>query len=278
MLLGLRKALTGDYVSDHVTPLVAWSLKKLVRGYSGPALRSRRADNGLEQDAGFIGDVLDTASIASFCSGTTGQAPTVYDQWLSGNNLIRASGQGGVIYNGSVLSAIAYDGTSQGSGSNSAIAYGANKITIFAKLSVDLSGGNPSTPLLLDVSEATDGTYLYYDRASSSWLILYTAGGGSYNIRSLGTLTGIASISTLTILIDNTASSSTQYSAWLNGASATTSSTANTATPSGSNIPTSQFYLAQSQAGSALCKMGFVSYVACAGDQTASRTLVEPLL
>ena len=61
----------------------AYSLRKLRSAYTGNAIRVRRASDNTEQNIGFVNNVLDTATLASFCSGTNGFVTTWYDQ--SGN-------------------------------------------------------------------------------------------------------------------------------------------------------------------------------------------------
>jgi hypothetical protein len=62
----------------------AYSLRKLRAAYTGNAIRVRRASDNTEQNIGFVNNVLDTASLTSFCSGTNGFVTTWYDQ--SGNS------------------------------------------------------------------------------------------------------------------------------------------------------------------------------------------------
>lgn len=58
----------------------AYSLRQLRTAYSGSAIRVRRASDNAEQDIGFSSGELDTAALASFCSGTDGFVKTWYDQ------------------------------------------------------------------------------------------------------------------------------------------------------------------------------------------------------
>lgn len=62
----------------------AYSLRKLRTAYTGSAIRVRRASDNTETNIGFVNNELDTATLASFCSGTNGFVNTWYDQ--SGNN------------------------------------------------------------------------------------------------------------------------------------------------------------------------------------------------
>lgn len=62
---------------------VAYSLRKLRSAYTGSAIRVRRSSDNTEQDFGFVGNDLDTASLLTFCGAGNGFVTTWYDQ--SGN-------------------------------------------------------------------------------------------------------------------------------------------------------------------------------------------------
>ena len=62
---------------------VAYSLRKLRTAYTGSAIRVRRSSDNAEQDIAFSGNVLDTASLLTFCGAGNGFVTTWYDQ--SGN-------------------------------------------------------------------------------------------------------------------------------------------------------------------------------------------------
>lgn len=71
-------------LADYPGAAAAYSLRLLDTDYTGDAIRVRRASDNTEQDIGFDGNGdLDTAALASFCSGTDGFVKTWYDQ--SGN-------------------------------------------------------------------------------------------------------------------------------------------------------------------------------------------------
>lgn len=72
------------FAANGVTPYAAFSLRKLNRAYTGACIRIRRASDNAELDIGFVSDVVDTASIVTFSSGSIASIVYVYDQ--SGNN------------------------------------------------------------------------------------------------------------------------------------------------------------------------------------------------
>ena len=73
----------GLLLNDYPNAAVAYSLRLLRSAYTGDAIRVRRASDSTEQNIGFVNNVLDTATLESFCSGTDGFVTTWYDQ--SGN-------------------------------------------------------------------------------------------------------------------------------------------------------------------------------------------------
>lgn len=71
-------------ISNLGTALAAYGpFRKLRAAYSGSAIKVRRSSDNTEQDIGFSGNVLDTATLLTFCGAGNGFVTTVYDQ--SGN-------------------------------------------------------------------------------------------------------------------------------------------------------------------------------------------------
>jgi len=70
---------------------VAYSLRKLRTAYSGNCIRVRRSSDNAEQDIGFVGNNLDTASLLTFCGAGNGFVTTWYDQSGNANNTTQAT-------------------------------------------------------------------------------------------------------------------------------------------------------------------------------------------
>lgn len=84
----------------------AYSLRKLRAGYTGSAIKVRRAvGTPAETDIGFVDGELDTTSLESFCSGTNGFVTTWYDQSGNGNDATQttAANQPQIVSSGSVI-------------------------------------------------------------------------------------------------------------------------------------------------------------------------------
>lgn len=79
--------------------VAAYALRKLLSSYSGACIRVKRSSDNTEQDIGFSAGVLDTASLATFCSGggNVGRVVKWYDQSGNGNDAVFGT-NGAVIY------------------------------------------------------------------------------------------------------------------------------------------------------------------------------------
>lgn len=80
----------GGLLLDDYPAFAAYSLRKLKTGATN-CIRVRRASDSSEQDIGFVADVVDVTSLASFCSGTTGYVVTWYDQSGGARDLTNAT-------------------------------------------------------------------------------------------------------------------------------------------------------------------------------------------
>lgn len=64
----------------------AYSLRQLSSTYTGNCIRVRRSSDNAEQNIGFVNNVLDTASLLTFCGAGNGFVTTWYDQSGNANN------------------------------------------------------------------------------------------------------------------------------------------------------------------------------------------------
>jgi len=82
----------SSYLNDVTSSLAMYSVvRKLDGSYTGSAYRVRRSSDSTEQDIGFSGDSVDTASLSSFCGVNTGFITTWYDQSGNGYNLTQTN-------------------------------------------------------------------------------------------------------------------------------------------------------------------------------------------
>ena len=69
---------------DTYPSLLAYSLRKLRTAYTGSAIRVRRESDNAEQDIGFVGNELDTASLSSFVGSSSASITKWYNQGSTG--------------------------------------------------------------------------------------------------------------------------------------------------------------------------------------------------
>jgi len=94
----------------------AFSLRQLSSTYTGSAIRVRRSSDNAEQDFGFVSNVLDTASLLTFCGVGNGFVTTWYDQSGNGYNASTSTAlnQPQVVASGAVIvenSNVKFDGS-----------------------------------------------------------------------------------------------------------------------------------------------------------------------
>jgi hypothetical protein len=89
----LRKHTAANLLLDAVPgALGAYSLRKLRTAYSGYCVKVQRATDNTQQDIGFIGGIVDTASIRAFATGGNGFIAIWYDQSENTNNATQGTG------------------------------------------------------------------------------------------------------------------------------------------------------------------------------------------
>jgi hypothetical protein len=82
-----------EFLLDIQSAFVAYSTsRKLSSTYTGSAFRARKNSDGSQQDIGFVDNLVDTASLATFLAGTDGGIVTWYDQSGNGADLGGAGG------------------------------------------------------------------------------------------------------------------------------------------------------------------------------------------
>ncbi len=69
----------------------AYSLRQLSSTYTGNCIRVRRSSDNAEQNIGFVNNVLDEASLLTFCGAGNGFVTTWYDQSGNANNATQST-------------------------------------------------------------------------------------------------------------------------------------------------------------------------------------------
>lgn len=203
----MPKAPVGSLLLDTYSgAAVAYSLRKLRSAYTGNCIRVRRSSDNTEQNIGFVNNVLDTASLLTFCGAGNGFVTTWYDQSGNGLNLSMstATNQPRIVNAGTIDSkdgttAMKFNGTSHflGRAALTALAAG-NNFSYFTVASNDVtniandvfnnngtSGGRVN--VFID-TRTTGGIYLNFliqNSSSTNYRANLSAADGSTNQRLL---------------------------------------------------------------------------------------------
>jgi hypothetical protein len=91
ILTAAQNTLSGFLLNDYPNAAAAYSLRLLRSLYTGFAIRVRRSSDNLETNIGFIGNVLDTVTLLSFCGASNGFISIWYDQSGNSNNCLQTT-------------------------------------------------------------------------------------------------------------------------------------------------------------------------------------------
>ena len=153
---------------------------KLRSAYSGSAYRVRESGSNTEQDIGFVGCVVDTASLKSFCGSNSCYVVTLYDQEGSNNVTQSTAAAQARVVNAGVVDRVSgqpsmyFDG---GDGYNFSSFGGKNRMDIYTIVStsdnsyVQYFGDNTGNEYAF---VAQDGSGLASKGNSSGSPVLYT--------------------------------------------------------------------------------------------------------
>lgn len=73
-------------LDTYPNAIVGYSFRLLNSSYTGNCIRVRRSNDNAEQDIGFDGNTIDTASLLSFCGVNSGYVTTWYNQAVEGSD------------------------------------------------------------------------------------------------------------------------------------------------------------------------------------------------
>ena len=137
----------GLLLDTYSGAFAAYSLRKLNTAYTGSVIRVRRSSDNTETDIGFVSNVLDTASLLTFCGAGSGFVTTWYDQSGNARNQtqITAANQPQIVSSGSVITV------------NGKPAYSLNGTSQYLNLSVAVVGSNLS---IIQVFKINDNTFI----------------------------------------------------------------------------------------------------------------------
>jgi hypothetical protein len=169
---------------------VAYSLRQLRTAYTGAAIRVRRSSDNAEQDFGFSGNDLDTASLLTFCGAGNGFITTWYDQSTNANNATQATAasQAQIVLAGAlILDANTSKITSTWTSDRYSLTTGISSNTKYLSISMFRRGATTSDIL----------THLGNSTSTTPSPLLWLGAGTSYSIRSyMPTLLAFQNVST----------------------------------------------------------------------------------
>jgi len=141
----------------------AYSINKILPTYVGSALRVRRSSDNAEQDIGFSGTALDTASLASFVGLDSAYVTRMYDQSGIGGDVVQvtAAKQPRLISAGVYDGFVRFDGAAHGfqSANSSGTPTG---ITVFLKGQLRSTGTGTQVYLELSPDGVVNAGLLAY--------------------------------------------------------------------------------------------------------------------
>jgi hypothetical protein len=262
----------GSYASavplllDTYPAAAAYSLRKLRNGYTGAAIRVRRSSDNTEQDIGFVGVDLDTASLLSFVGAGNGFVTTWYDQQGSFNvTQSTLANQPQIVASGVTIlrggkPALKFDGSND-TFERPSIVIGVNSVSYFSVSNNDM---NNSAYALSSQSHVTNDTIRTINdrRTTIKRNLIINNTLGTLFAADMSTFRNDANIRLLSSFID----SSNNMSAFDNGA------TGGTATYTGT--VTNNYFRLGGQASQFL--NGTISeFIGYNTDESANRTAIE---
>ena len=197
---------TFSYLLDTYSgAAAAYSLRKLSSTYTGNAIRVRRSSDNTEQNIGFVNNVLDTASLLTFCGAGNGFVTTWYDQSGNSKNATQsaAANQPQIVSSGAMLTtngknSIKFDGSNDFL-ATTGTPFSATENTLIAVSKQDATG---SYKRLFNIGNFSAGRYLGSANGTDDMLAIFnnstfTCSGGvaisqnvsiMYNITTTGYL------------------------------------------------------------------------------------------
>jgi hypothetical protein len=182
----------------------AYSLRKLDKDYTGSAVRVRRSNDNSEQDIGFVGNDLDTASLKTFVGANSGFVTTWYDQvgntrpWGANNNQLQTTAanqprivNAGVVERDNGKPCVVFDGSNDRMRVAVSVLPGNDNRVItdddFSVFGVASGAAQQNTAVLSQHAGLT-GRVLFFNTDNGTTpfneLVLFFNNGTSYSVRS----------------------------------------------------------------------------------------------
>jgi hypothetical protein len=220
----LAQPVVNLLLDDYPNAAAAYSLRKLDKDYTGSAIRVRRSYDNSEQDIGFVGNDLDTASLKTFVGANSGFVTTWYDQSGNARNATQttAANQPRVVNAGTIDRrsgdiSLVYDGSNDFLEAASTSGLTISPTSFYAVSSRGNDANNTRTVFATGILAGERGYGIYYTiNSPPNATINNIASQIRYNgqfVFDLGNVTNTINTNTITTVITTTTSSNI----WVNG-------------------------------------------------------------
>jgi hypothetical protein len=203
------------------TPHLVLSLRKMI-STATVAIRVRRSSDNTEQDIGFSGNSLDTASLATFVGAGNGFVVTFYDQTGNGRNAVQAT----AAKQPRIVSSGTYDGKLVFDGSDDAMTIpslnpASQYFGLYTKIKLTTAG---SFKIMFehgpDGATTAGGMVLYGVNNSTQWEMTM-ANGGAGSARAVRYPVSLASLERITALYNRATTGVGENRLWRSGSEPT---------------------------------------------------------
>ena len=217
MLMALTKKRAAYLDGLSVTPIAVFSIRKMI-SVATKSIKVRRSSDNATQDIGFVGSVLDTASLLAFCGAASGYIDTFYDQTGNGFNAVQATAAN----QPRIVNAGTYDGFVYFDGTNSwakitALTGGTPQVGMYAKMQ------SRSSVVQYFFESTTDyynhaQAFIFYNDPTYGFGISATNASTAYHATAFGF---IPTMTQVTALLNRALVYASEEAVWLNGLSQT---------------------------------------------------------
>lgn len=213
-----RKSTVTSYLDLlGVTPRAVLSLRKLI-STATVSIRVRRSSDNTEQDIGFSGGVLDTASLASFVGANSGFVTTFYDQTGNLEHAVQATAanQPRIVNAGVYDGRLIFDGTNDNIKITS-LTLGAPYLGVYSKALIPSATVGSIFFETSTAWNAGQGAAVY---ASTTVVFMASSNAPTTNNRTRS-FSRPASLGQMTWLYNRAITGTSELSMWSNGSSLT---------------------------------------------------------
>lgn len=277
--LGFRRAVASYLDGFATTPRAVLSLRKKISTATN-SIRVRRSSDNAEQDIGFSGDSLDTASLSSFVGANSAFVTTIYDQTGNGENAVQttAANQPRIVNAGVYDGAMIFDGTND-SMSISSLTMGAAAAGIYTKMNMPTpTGVHILFEQSINYNNNAQSFVVYLDNATSGKLNLAcrnTTGGTDYRLRHFPAT--LNSMLQQTSLYDRALTGTSEVAAYQSGSALTGTSGGGTAEQTGV-FSTYDLYIGARAGSSLFTALQLETLVIYNADTASIRSSIEGVL